>query len=54
MNFSIKKSGKYERAYIEQSVRKNGKVVSVMVESLGRVDDLLKEKGMTREEFVAW
>ena len=54
MNFSIKKSGKYERAYIEQSVRKNGKVVSVMVESLGRVDELLQEKGMTREEFVAW
>lgn len=54
MNFSIKKSGKYERAYIEQSVRKNGKVVSVMIESLGRVDELLQEKGMTREEFVVW
>lgn len=54
MNFSIKRSGKYERAYIEQSVRKEGKVVSVMIESLGRVDDLMAEKGMTREELIAW
>ena len=54
MNFSIKKSGNSERAYIEHKVRKGNKIISVNIESLGRVDALMAEKGMTREELIAW
>lgn len=55
MKLVIRKSGKTnKRLYIQKSIRRNGKCTSVIVESLGILSELMKEKNMTEREVIAW
>lgn len=55
MRLRVKLDKGVERLYIERSVRVDGKkIVTQNVEKLGRVDTLMAEKDMTREEVIAW
>ena len=55
MRLRIKNDKGIERLYIEKSIRINSqKVTTLNVEKLGRMDDLMKSKGMTRDEVIEW
>jgi len=55
MRLRIKNDNGIERLYIEKSVRiSKTKVTTQNVEKLGRVDELMKSKGMSRDEVIAW
>lgn len=51
MKKTISKSGSI---YIQKSVRNGTRVSSKTVKKLGRIDELMKEKNMTREQVPAW
>ena len=51
MKKTISKSGSI---YIQNSVRNGTRVSSKTVKKLGRIDELMKEKNMTREQAPAW
>ena len=51
----IKNDNGIERLYIEKSIRISDKKVSTQnVEKLGRVDELMRSMGLSREEVIAW
>ena len=55
MKLVIRNSGKTnKRLYIQKSVRKNGKCSSIIIESLGILSELMKEKNMSKAEVIAW
>ena len=43
-----------ELLYIQRSYRKNGKVYTKNIEKLGRMDNLMKQLGLSREEVITW
>ena len=55
MRLRIKNDNGIERLYIEKSIRlSDKKVITQNVEKLGRVDELMKSLGLSREEVIAW
>ena len=55
MRLRIKKDNGIERLYIEKSIRiSSTKVTTQNVEKLGRLDELMKSMGMSRDEVIAW
>lgn len=55
MRLRIKNDNGIERLYIEKSIRiSNKKVTTQNVEKLGRVDELMKTYGFSRDEVIAW
>lgn len=55
MKLVVRNSGKNnKRLYIQKSIRKNGKCSSVIIESLGSLSELMKDKNMSEEEVIEW
>lgn len=55
MRLRIKTDNGIERLYVEKSIRISDKKVTTQnVEKLGRVDELMKTMGLSREEVLKW
>lgn len=55
MRLRIKTDNGIERLYVEKSIRISDKKVTTQnVEKLGRVDELMKTMGLTRDEVLKW
>ncbi len=54
MFLHVLKDRQYERLYIRHSVRKGNGVRSENVKSLGRIDSLMKEMNLSREQVLEW
>ena len=54
MRVSISKSKNYEFIYIIKDIYSNGSRTSKTYEKLGKIDDLCKEKNMSRDELIIW
>ena len=51
MRVTISKSKNYEFIYIIKDIYSNGSRTSKTYEKLGKIDDLCKEKNMSRDEL---
>lgn len=54
MRVTISKSKNYEFIYIIKDIYSNGSRTSKTYEKLGKIDDLCKEKNMSRDELIIW
>lgn len=54
MRISISKSKNYEFIYIIRDLYNNGSRTTKRFKTLGKVEDLCREKNMSRDELIAW
>lgn len=54
MRISISKSKNCEFIYVTKDIYNNGKRTTKIFEKLGKVEDLCKQKDMSRDELISW
>lgn len=54
MRINISKSKNHEFIYVTKDIYNNGKRTTKIFEKLGKIDELCKEKNMSRDELITW